>query len=71
MRPTQLRDRRHDPDRDGVRKRRKGDLDRLRGDDDDHPDPAVERRPKLDIVDPAERAEEAHDRGHRPPRAPW
>ena len=35
-------------------------------DDDDHPDPAVERRPHLRVVEPAERTEQPHDRWHPP-----
>ena len=40
--------------------------DGLRGDDDHHPEPAVERRPELAVLDPAKRPEQAHDRGHPP-----
>ena len=47
---------------------RDGDIDRLRRDHEDHPEPAVERRPELDVVDPAEGPHEAHDRRHRPAR---
>ena len=39
---------------------------RRRGDDDDHPEPAVERRPDLVVVEPAERADQPHDRRHPP-----
>ena len=35
---------------------------------DDHAEAAVERRPQLRVVQPAERAEQAHDRRHRPAR---
>ncbi len=34
--------------------------------DDHHPEAAVERRPQLVVLDPAERPEQAHDRRHRP-----
>ena len=34
--------------------------------DRDHPETAVERRPELLVVEPAQRPEQAHDRGHRP-----
>ena len=39
------------------------------GDHDDHPEPAVERRPQLVVVEPAERADQPHDRRH-PPASP-
>ena len=38
----------------------------VRSHDRDHPDPAVEGRPKLVVLDPAQRAEQAHHRRHRP-----
>ncbi len=56
---------------------RRDPLPRQRGDrrgrgrrrhDHDHAQAAVERRPQLVVVEPAERAEQAHDRRHRPAR---
>ena len=39
--------------------------DRLGRDDRDHPEPAVERRSELDVVEAAERPDQPHDRRHR------